>query len=171
MTEYCHSGGDKVPKLQDYKPKKCIDGVVFPSIAMFPDDSGIFAELARCGTDANPKVRQVNYSKILPGAVKAFHLHYHQTDWWFVPPGERLLVGLSDERPTSPTFGVSMRFVLGEFNVNMVKIPPGVAHGLANSYKNYVNMIYLVDQYFNPEDEYRLPWDMLGTDFWELKRE
>jgi dTDP-4-dehydrorhamnose 3,5-epimerase-like enzyme len=43
-----------------------------------------------------------------------------------------------------------------------------VAHGLVNISKKESNMLYFVNQQFNIEDpdEYRLPWDTLGEDFW-----
>ena len=183
MTEYFHNTdwNDMTPQLQDYSAKQSIEGVQFPQLKFSYDDSGAFSELCRVGVESsffaingietNEYLQQVNYSRILPGAVKAFHLHKRQTDWWFISPNQRLLVGLQDLREDSPTYLNTMRFVMGVEGSYMLKIPPGVAHGLANPYKDDVNMLYFVNQQFNPEDEFRLPWDMLGNDFWELKRE
>ena len=33
-----------------------------------------------------------------PGVIKAFHLHRRQTDVWFVPPGDKMLLVLLDVR-------------------------------------------------------------------------
>jgi dTDP-4-dehydrorhamnose 3,5-epimerase len=65
-----------------------------------------------------------------------------------------------------------MRFVLGAGRAQALYIPRGVAHGLANIWTQPANMIYLVNQLFDPEnpDEHRLPWDVLGNDFWEIKK-
>ena len=48
------------------------------------------------------EVRQVNYSEMDPGVIKAFHLHRRQTDVWFVPPGDKMLLVLLDVRAGSP---------------------------------------------------------------------
>ena len=84
----------------------------------FVDDGGYFLELSRlaqgmCERFPGFEAKQMNYSQILPGTIKAFHLHLQQEDIWFVPPHERALVVLSDQRKGSPTAGVTMRFVLG----------------------------------------------------------
>jgi dTDP-4-dehydrorhamnose 3,5-epimerase len=107
---------------------------------------------------------------MLPGTIKAFHLHLNQEDVWFVPPHERLLVVLSDQRAASPTRGVMMRFVLGADKSRLVYIPRGVAHGAANLWQVPASIIYVVNQQFNIEapDEGRLPWDFVGRDVWKI---
>ncbi len=70
-------------------------------------------------------VTQINFSRVLPGAIKAFHLHLNQEDVWFVPPTDRLLVGLVDVREKSPTFDQNMRFVLGANRARLLYIPRG----------------------------------------------
>jgi hypothetical protein len=47
-----------------------------------------------------------------------------------------------------------------------------VAHGCANISPKSANMFYLTNQQFNVEspDEYRLPWDHFGKDFWEMTK-
>jgi dTDP-4-dehydrorhamnose 3,5-epimerase len=154
--------------IQDYSKKETIEGVKILSLNLFVDDGGALAEIVRLDENGSAlilpefKVRQSTYSMLMPGTIKAFHLHYNQEDLWFVMPYDRVLVGLLDSRKTSPTYQKSMRFVLGA----------GRAHGLANIWSKPANMIYLVNQLFDPEnpDEHRLPWDVLGDDFWEIKK-
>src|SRR5262249_22057241 len=114
------------------------------------------------------------YSTMMPGAVKAFHLHFTQNELWFVPPECRLVMGLCDVRDKSPTSGVSMRFVMGDGNARFVYIPAGVAHGAANLSQTTGHIIYFMDQQSPPEpdktDAKRLPWDVLGADFWDMER-
>jgi dTDP-4-dehydrorhamnose 3,5-epimerase len=119
-------------------------------------------------------VRQVNYSEMEPGAIKAFHMHFRQTDVWYVPPCDKLLLVLHDCRNDSPTEGKTMRFVLGDGKDRLVRIPPGVAHGARNIGPERGRILYMVDVLFSVDpdecDEGRLPWDHLGADIWEIVR-
>lgn len=163
---------------QDYTKKPTIEGVQLINLNQFVDDGGALAEIIRCDDNGNLllipefKVKQSTFSQVLPGVIKAFHLHYNQEDVWFVLPCDRLLIGLFDARKDSPTYRHQMRFVLGAGRAQILYIPRGVAHGMANPYDKTSNMIYFVNQCFNAEqpDEHRLPWDALGEDFWELKK-
>src|SRR6266571_5651098 len=124
-------------QIQSYGPAPSIDGVDVVELKRFSDDGGSMTELARL-TDGHPQsiagftLRQINYSEVEPGAIKAFHLHARQTDVWYVPPSDRCLMILVDVRAGSPTEGVSQRLVLGAGESRLVRIPPGVAHGVRN---------------------------------------
>ena len=67
-----------------------------------------------------------------------------------------------------------MRFVLGDGQSQLVRIPPGVAHGCRNLGRERSRIIYFVDLHFSVEpgqcDEGRLPWDHLGAEIWEVVR-
>lgn len=160
---------------QDYRPKERIDGVQFVELRRFLEDGGEFLELGRLGPGAELQglpgfaVKQVNHSVVQPGAVKAWHLHKHQDDVWFVPPASRLLVGLLDARAGKE--GRTMRFVLGDGRAQLLLIPRGVAHGVANLGREPQPMVYFVNQAFDAArpDEHRLPWDVLGKDFWQVQ--
>lgn len=161
---------------QDYSAKAKIADVQIIELRRFVDDGGSFAELARfsdAGTmEGLPdfQVQQTSFSQILPGSIKAFHLHYNQEDVWFVPPTDRLLVGLIDTRKDSSSYGVSQRFVMGDGRSQLLYIPRGVAHGAGNLWQQPANLFYFVNQKFDLQkpDEQRLPWDVLGADFWQL---
>src|SRR5213076_1519043 len=89
--------------LQSYGPAPSIDGVELVELKRFADDGGTLTELARLSDGratavAGFTLRQINYSELAPGAIKAFHLHTRQTDVWYVPPGDRMLVVLVDVR-------------------------------------------------------------------------
>ncbi|MDO8471582.1 MAG: dTDP-4-dehydrorhamnose 3,5-epimerase family protein [bacterium] len=168
---------DKVT-TQDYTPTTQITGVEILELKEFVDDGGSFLELARLQTgllQAKPDftVRQINFSLVQPGGIKAFHLHYNQNECWFVPPAQRLLLGLYDVRQDSATAEVTMRLALGGHKARLVFIPAGVAHGVANLENTAGNLIYLADQNFSLEqpDEQRLPYDILGADFWQRRKE
>ena len=120
------------------------------------------------------EVRQVNYSLLEPLAIKAFHLHRRQTDVWFVPPADKLLVVLADVRKGSPSEGQVQRLVLGDGNSRLLRIPPGVAHGCRNLRPTAPGtIVYMVDVQFSTDehcDEGRLAWDFFGAAVWEVER-
>lgn len=161
---------------QQYGGTKRIDGVQIIDLRLMNDDGGSFAELVRFDEEGNLqaipefKVRQSSYSLVLPGAIKAFHLHFNQEDVWFVPPTDRLLIGLVDARKDSPSYQATMRFMMGGGKAQLLYIPRGVGHGGANVGTIPATILYYVNQRFdlNDPDERRLPWDILGEDFWKI---
>jgi dTDP-4-dehydrorhamnose 3,5-epimerase len=163
--------------VQNYGAAKKIDGVQIVDLRRFNDDGGAMTELGRLNAGMHKdvpgfEVRQVNFSEMEPDAVKAFHLHRRQTDVWFIPPGSKMLVVLGDVRAGSPTEGVTMRLTLGDSASRLVRIPPGVAHGVRNLATTRGQIIYFVDTQFDPNpdccDEGRLPWDFFGTEIWDV---
>jgi dTDP-4-dehydrorhamnose 3,5-epimerase len=169
----------QVFQVQSYAPQPTIDGVQIAELRRHHDDGGSMTELARL-VDGTPQslpgftVRQMNFSEIEPGAIKAFHLHARQTDVWFVPPADRVLLVLADVRTGSRTEGTTMRFMLGNGASRLVRIPPGVAHGARNLSATTGHIIYFTDLHFSPDpadcDEGRLPWDYLGDGIWNVTR-
>jgi dTDP-4-dehydrorhamnose 3,5-epimerase len=105
--------------------------------------------------DAPPMV-QGNRSDSAAGTLRGLHYHLHQADYWYVPTGT-LLVALHDLRAGSPAYNTSLSFEIGEEREVGVYIPPGVAHGFQAV--TDVTLTYLVDQYYNPDDENGLTWD------------
>lgn len=165
--------------VQSYGRAPSIDGVEIVELTRHHDDGGSMTELARL-VEGQPQawagftLRQVNYSELEPGAIKAFHLHARQTDIWYVPPTDRMLLVLIDVRQDSTTEGTRMRLTLGAGASRLVRIPPGVAHGVRNLGPAAGRIIYFTDVHFSPEpsscDEGRLPWDYAGADVWEVTR-
>ena len=161
---------------QEYPRRIVIGGVQIIDLRIMLDDGGDFAELIRLDETGHLlqiptfQARQSSYSLILPGAIKAFHLHYSQEDVWFVPPTDRLIIGLLDARGDSPTYQQTMRFVLGAGKAQLLYIPRGVAHGCANRGTTPAAIVYFVNQHFNisDPDERRLPHNLLGEDFWQI---
>lgn len=162
---------------QDYSPRPKIEGVALLELPLFSDEGGDFCEITRFVPDgtlsnlATYRPAQLSYSFMEPGAIKAWHLHYHQDDLWFVPPHNRLLIGLLDLRTGSPSYEMSMRLALGVGKARLLFIPRGVAHGVANLAFTPGSLLYLTTQAFDPADpdEHRLPFDLLGADFWAIR--
>lgn len=164
---------------QDYGKRRSIEGVEVVELKRFNDDGGAMTELGRLDGGVHRQlpgfvVRQVNYSVVEPLAIKAFHLHERQTDVWYVPPSDKLLLVLADVRAGSPTEGLVTRMVLGDGNSRLVRIPPGVAHGCRNLRPAAPSVIvYFVDVQFSVGDdcdEGRLSWDHFGAGVWEVER-
>lgn len=162
---------------QDYLSKLKIDGVKIIDLPYFIDDGGTFCEIARVLSDTGMqehfsdfKLRQINWSQIEPGLIKAGHLHKNQEDIWFVPPDDRVLVGLIDAREKSKTVNVKMRFALGAGKARLLYIPRGVVHGCANPYNRPMTLIYLVNQYWDGSDEWRIDYNVFGNGFWEIAK-
>jgi len=165
--------------VQDYTPAAAIEGVEVADLRRFHDDGGSLTELGRLSGGIHAafpgfQVKQINYSEMEAGAIKAFHLHRRQTDVWFVPPGDKLLLVLVDVRAESRTRDARRRLVLGDGTSRLVRIPPGVAHGVKNLAASRGRIIYFVDTHFSPApaetDEGRLPWDFAGAAIWDVVR-
>ncbi len=165
--------------VQDYGATPPIDGVEVVALRRFNDDGGSMTELGRLTSGLHADlpgfdVRQVNFSTMDPGVIKAFHLHRRQTDVWFVPPTSKMLVVLGDAREGSATEGEVRRIVMGDGSSRLLRIPPGVAHGVRNIGTGSGQIIYFVDTQFDADpgrcDEGRLPWDHFGADVWEKER-
>jgi len=165
--------------IQSYAPAPEIEGVEVVDLRRFVDDGGSFVELGHLAGGLHAafpgfEVRQINYSEMEPGAIKAFHVHRRQTDVWFVPPGDKMLLALVDVRAESQSRDVLRRIVLGDGVSRLVRIPPGVAHGVKNLAPARGRIIYMVDVQFSPGpetcDEGRLPWDFAGADVWDVTR-
>ena len=178
MTQFNTRAAARYAK-QDYSPKRRIEGVEIVELKRFNDDGGAMTELGRLDQGVHKQlpgfvVRQVNYSVLEPLAIKAFHLHDRQTDVWYVPPSDKLLLVLADVRKGSATENQVMRVVLGDGNSRLVRIPPGVAHGCKNLRPASPSAIlYFVDVQFSIDaecDEGRLPWDHFGAEIWDVER-
>ena len=165
-------------KIQNYTIQKSISGVQILPLNKIPTEDGYFLELFRLQKNGSLellpefKPQQVSFSSIEPGSEKAWHVHLSQEDIWFVPPDNRLLVGLYDIRENSKTKGTIMRLILGANTSSLLYIPKGVAHGCSNTTQSSIVLIYITNKQFNKTrpDEYRLPWDNLGKDFWNVKK-
>lgn len=139
------------------------------------DDRGMFVETYRRQwfPDGGEMV-QANRSDRRVGAVVGLHYHCFQSDYWYVPRG-RARVVLHDLRQSSTTDGATLILDIGhdpddddgpDFSHHRgVLIPPGVAHGFAAL--SDMTMTYLVDRYYDPEDELGVAWDdpAIGADW------
>ena len=90
--------------------------------------------------------------------MKAWHIHKHQVDWWYVALG-RVKVALYDTREESPTYGQLQELLLGdEIEPCVLKVPPGVAHGY-KVLSAEAHLFYITSRTYDPADEGRIPHD------------
>jgi dTDP-4-dehydrorhamnose 3,5-epimerase len=142
-----------------------IQGVVVVQPQVWGDDRGMFVETYRHEwLPGTAHMIQANRADRKEGALVGLHYHLHQADYWYVPFG-RALVALHDLRSSSPTKGASLTLEIGPHNHTGVYIPRGVAHGFYAL--TDMTITYLVDGYYNPDDELGVAWDdpALGIDW------
>ncbi len=160
--------------VQSYAKKTVIDGVKVMDIRHMVAEDGTFEELMRLNSNGGLEImpefilRQINRSKLLPGAIKAWHLHYKQDEFWYIRPEDHMMLGLWDLRENSPTKDIKMRILMGAGHTRLVYVPRGVAHGVANFSTKEGDIIYFVNNQFdiNDPDENRLAWDRATAEFW-----
>ena len=139
-----------------------IAGVYVVDPTQHGDARGVFVETYR--REWFPQGRemiQANRADRQAGCLVGLHYHLHQADYWYVPFG-RARVVLHDLRDGSPTDGATLTIDLGTRDDGThdhrgVFIPPGVAHGFAAL--TDMTITYLVDGYYNPDDELGVAWD------------
>ncbi len=121
------------------------------------DERGRFVETyRRSWFPLGREMVQGNRSEKQAGAVVGLHYHLHQADYWYVLRG-RARVVLHDLRLGSPTEQATLHIDLDGDEDRGVFIPPGVAHGFASH--SDLLLWYLVDSYYNPDDELGVAWD------------
>ena len=121
------------------------------------DERGRFLETYRRSWFGHGReMVQANRSDKQAGALVGLHYHLHHADYWTVSRG-RARVVLHDLREGSPSDGATLALEIGERDNEGVFIPPGVAHGFVAL--TDMTITYLVDQYYNPEDELGVAWD------------
>lgn len=148
--------------IKDVKVKKIISR---------HDDRGFFAEVLKFREETFHEVKQTSYSETYPGIIKAFHWHKKQWDIWFVVKGMAQVV-LYDLRSKSATKGQTDVLCVGEKNMTLIAIPPGVAHGYRALGNNPMGIFYHTTEAYDPKnpDEERIPFDSPEINFdWSTK--
>jgi dTDP-4-dehydrorhamnose 3,5-epimerase len=143
-----------VPRLL---PSEAVADVVVVEPDLHPDERGSFTETyRRAWLPLGREMVQANRSDKAAGSLVGLHYHLHQADYWFLTRGEARVV-LHDLRQGSPTEGTTLTLGLDAAGQRGVFIPPGVAHGFAALAD--LTLVYLVDGYYNPDDELGVAWD------------
>ena len=106
-----------------------IQDVVVKPLKVIADERGYLMEMLRCDDPFFQSFGQVYCSVAYPGVVKGWHYHKVQWDHFVIVSGMMKVV-LYDMREGSPTKGEVNEFFMGEKNPVLVRIPPGVPHGM-----------------------------------------
>jgi dTDP-4-dehydrorhamnose 3,5-epimerase len=143
-------------------------GVGVRRLATHSDDRGEFTELFRdeWGTGVAPV--QWNFVRSEADVVRGVHCHPRHADALIVVAG-MMRLGLRDLRPEAPTAGVSCTLDLEADAMQLVTIPPGVAHGF---YFPVQSMhVYAVDHAWDPADELGCRWHDPALELdWRIER-
>ena len=139
-----------------------IDGALIQPLSWYDDQRGGLSVLLRSDQHElfGERFGQAYVTTVLPGVVKAWHVHQAQWDRMVGLVGRTLLV-LVDARPASPTRGATVEVVLAQRQHRMVLIPPGVWHGLKALSTDESLVLNLPDQPYilGAPDEFRFAPD------------
>lgn len=100
------------------------------------------------------------------GVTKCWHLHAVHTDQFTVTRG-KLQVVCADLREDSPSFGEVNSFVMGVQRPTLLMIPPGIMHGWKALARPETIVVNLQSHVYDPEDEFKYPWDCVLEEVWE----
>jgi dTDP-4-dehydrorhamnose 3,5-epimerase len=132
-----------------------ISDVVVRALSPHEDGRGVFTELYRDEWLVGPRPVQWNAVSSVPGVLRGFHCHVRHADIVTVVAG-RMLLGLHDVRPWSPTCGGAQLLDVPAWSA-AVAVPPGVAHGFYFPEESV--HVYAASVTFDPEDELGCRWD------------
>ena len=136
-----------------------IAGVEIKELKTYPDERGFFREIIRTSDSFfGEGFGQFSHSLMYSGVAKAWHIHKTQVDWWYVPVGNLRLV-MKDLRKDSPTYNELQEILMGEnYPAQVVKIPPGVAHG-CKVLGSVAHLFYITSKSYDPDEEGRISYD------------
>jgi UDP-2-acetamido-2,6-beta-L-arabino-hexul-4-ose reductase len=81
-----------------------------------------------------------------PGVTKGNHFHLRKTEWFCVIKG-------TAELYLKKTNGSEiMKVVMGEDNLKMVKVPPGIIHAFRNIGPGEMILLAYISEMFDPDD-------------------
>jgi len=134
-----------------------IQGVKIKDLKIIPDERGRLMEILRADDEIFIQFGQLYLTTAYPGVVKGWHYHKIQYDNFVVIKGMMKVV-LYDNRTDSPTYQELNEFFLGEYNPQLLCIPPQVFHGfkcISETEAIALNIPTEVYNYDHP-DEYRI---------------
>jgi len=159
MTQFWISPKEHMATISQ---SETINDVFFVTPDVFSDERGLFVETYRKEWfPEKPEMIQANRADRQKNCVVGLHYHLFQADYWYVPFGTARVV-LHDLRTESSTSGSTISINLGlcsdgSHDHSGIYIPPGVAHGFGAI--TDMTITYLVDSYYNPEDELGVAWN------------
>ena len=135
-----------------------IVGVKTKLLKVIPDERGRLMEMLRSDEEIFMRFGQVYMTTAFPGVVKGWHYHKVQYDNMIVVKGMMKIV-LYDSRMDSHTYKEVNEFFLGDYNPQLLHIPPLVFHGFKCVSESEALVINIPTEAYNYSlpDEYRVP--------------
>lgn len=135
-----------------------IPGVELKRLTTHPDKRGFFREIIRTTDPFFDRFGQWSHSlKHQDYYTPEFHFHRQQTDYWYVPVGNLRAV-LCDLRDNDRNSNFEEYLLGQDYGPVVLKIPPGVAHGL-KVLDGPAHLFYVTNHVYNPDDEGRVVLD------------
>lgn len=133
----------------------------------FIDDRGIIDQVYN--KDLPFDIKRVYIIKHQGTVIRAYHGHKLESKALFCPKGSFKIIAfpMSDDCVRSEE---KKEFVISEAKNNVVIIPSNYYHGFINLEPNSTLFVFsnliLED---SKNDDYRLPWSIIGEDVWKVK--
>jgi dTDP-4-dehydrorhamnose 3,5-epimerase len=132
------------------------EGVIVRPLVSHVDARGSLAEVYREHWVDGGRAMQFNAVRSEPGVLRGVHAHATHLDYIVLLEG-RMLLGLHDLRPSSPTARVSSLIECDGHERSGIVIPAGVAHGFYFLQRSLV--LYGLAREWDASDEFTCRWD------------
>jgi dTDP-4-dehydrorhamnose 3,5-epimerase len=138
---------------------------------VFGDDRGFFTERFRLQEFSEmgiPAMVQENYSRSQANVLRGLHYQFDQPQGKLVTATRGKILDVAvDIRVQSPTFGQHLSVILDGAKPEWFWIPPGFAHGFLVISDEGADVLYKVNNVYNPAGEGAIRWDdsNLGIDW------
>lgn len=144
-----------------------ISGVQLVSLTSHGDARGSFTEIHRESWFSEPRPVQWNLVHSRAGSLRGIHVHVRHGDYLVVSGGNMQLC-LGDLRERSSTYGRWDLVDLRAEPLQLVYVPPGVAHGFYFPVASH--HLYGMSEYWCPEEEMGCHWaDPALNLAWQVK--
>ena len=129
------------------------------------DSRGGFVEVFRRQWFPGFEAKQINISYSDGGVLRGLHYHREQTDVWWPIQGRFQVAFVKDGgllgTVIEPAGDIVETFVIDSREPVSILIPPLVAHGYLALDPECI-LGYAVNQTYNPDDEFNIPWNHPG---------
>lgn len=142
------------------------EGVIFKEIQRFGDDRGDFTNIS-FEIETESKItfkRSYIITNNQPGVVRAFHGHKKEGKLFYVPKGAFKFIIINMETNEWKEYNLLAS------TPKILFIPGGYYNGFASLTPNAVLITFsTLSIEASMNDDYRLPYDILGEDVWKIK--
>jgi dTDP-4-dehydrorhamnose 3,5-epimerase len=146
-----------------------IDGVHIVPLRQIADERGKVMHMLRADAPHFRGFGEIYFSTVVPGAIKAWHVHKRMIRNYAVPVGKIKLV-LFDDRVGSPTNGEIQEIPLGPDNYNLVVIPANIWSGFCGIGSEAALVANCADLPHDPNEVERLHYSDRRIPYvWDVK--